>query len=348
MTKCQAGFATGQRLWKLFKIESVQLCIAQTGNFETYFPTFIHRNKLDTVDHTILLMKLIAYGIETEYQAQISTMIVPVRLCHEGNLESEVLVYALLDDQSNTSFVVQSLLDNIAWCEGSQDTERKAIESMESHRVDGLVIDDLHHNTQIKLQRSFFCTSIPARRSQIPRLEMANKWSHLTNIASDIPAYHHNVEVALSIRTNCPRAIMPRQVIPGPSAQLTELGSGIIGNVYVDESSQNAEDAGVVHRTVTAHVPKGNGKDERECTFAIKTTVKELINLKQVKQVRQMMEYDLSEVSKSTRPLLMVGNFSSSYEKMSAREATDITRCPFHSVSALPSFLTKNFRRYVD
>ena len=239
----------------------------------------------------------------SESQAQISSMIVPVWLRHRDNPEREVLVYALLDDQSDTTFVSQSALDNIG-AKGpetqlSLSTMHADNEIIQSHRVDGLVIDDLQRGTQIKLPRTFTCTSIPARRSQIPRPEMADKWPHLANVASDIAVYHHDVEVALLIGANCPQAIMPRQVIPGrwnePYAQLTNLGWGIVGNV--DESYRGEEDVeGVVHRTVT-RVPESS---KRGCTFAIKRTVKELIN---PQQVRQMMELDFSEGGKPTQPL---------------------------------------------
>ena len=238
-----------------------------------------------------------------ESEAQISSMIVPVWLHHKDNPEREVLVYALLDDQSDTTFVSQSARDNIGAkvpeTQLSLSTMHADSKIIQSHRVDGLVIDDLQRDTQIRLPRTFSCTSIPVRRSQIPRPEMADKWPHLANVASDIAAYHHDVEVALLIGANCPQAIIPRQVIPGrgnePYAQLTNLGWGIVGNV--DGSYRNEEDVrGVVHRTVTL-VPESS---KRGCTFAIKGTVKELIN---PQQVRQMMELDFSEGSKPTQPL---------------------------------------------
>ena len=174
-----------------------------------------------------------------ESQAQISSMIVPVWLHHKDNPEREVLVYALLDDQSDTTFVSQSARDNIGAkvpeTQLSLSTMHADSKIIQSHRVDGLVIDDLQRDTQIRLPRTFSCTSIPVRRSQIPRPEMADKWPHLANVASDIAAYHHDVEVALLIGANCPQAIIPRQVIPGrgnePYAQLTNLGWGIVGNV---------------------------------------------------------------------------------------------------------------------
>jgi hypothetical protein len=41
-------------------------------------------------------------------QARISSMIVPVWMHHNDNPETEKLVYALLDDQSDTTFITQS------------------------------------------------------------------------------------------------------------------------------------------------------------------------------------------------------------------------------------------------
>ena len=77
-------------------------------------------------------------------------------------------------------------------------------------------------------------------------------------------------------------------------AQLTNLGWGIVGNV--DESYRGEDVEGVVHRTVT-RVPESS---KGGCTFAIKRTVKELIN---PQQVRQMMELDFSEGGKPMQPL---------------------------------------------
>ena len=240
--------------------------------------------------------------------AQISSMIVPVWLHHESNPEAEVLIYALLDDQSDTTFITQNALSNLG-VEGhktqlSLSTMHADSKVIQSHKVNGLMINNFNRSTQIQLPHTFSCSTIPVKRSQIPRPEMTNKWNHLARIASEFAPYHHDVEVGLLIGANCPRAIVPRKVIPGcanePYAQQTDLGWGIVGNV--NEFTQvNDEPTGVAHRIVT-HVAVPRGERERRCTFSIKKIVKEVIN---PQQIRQMMESDFSERSSEVQSLSM-------------------------------------------
>jgi hypothetical protein len=166
-------------------------------------------------------------------------MIVPVWIHHEGNPEAEVLIYALLDDQSDTTFITQNALCNLG-VEGHKTQLSLSImhadsKVIQSHKVNGLMINDFNRSTQIQLPHTFSCSTIPVKRSQIPRPEMANKWNHLARIASEFAPYHHDVEVGLLIGANCSRAIVPHKVIPGcgnePYAQQTDLGWGIVGNV---------------------------------------------------------------------------------------------------------------------
>ena len=61
------------------------------------------------------------------------------------------------------------------------------------------------------------------------------QWDHLNRIASELMPYRDDIEVGLLIGTNCPKAIKPREVIPGadhdPYGIKTDLGWGIIGSV---------------------------------------------------------------------------------------------------------------------
>jgi hypothetical protein len=46
-------------------------------------------------------------------QVRMSSMIIPVWISHSDNPETNVLVYALLDDQSDTTFVTQEALKSL-------------------------------------------------------------------------------------------------------------------------------------------------------------------------------------------------------------------------------------------
>ena len=144
------------------------------------------------------------------YQYQISSMIVPVWVNHADNPQNRKLVYALLDDQSDTTFVSQEVLDylqvNRPKTQLFLSTMHAKIELVRSERIKGLQVSDTNHSMTIKLPTTFSCETIPAKRQQI-----------------------------LLIGSNCSQAIVPREVIPGkqnePYAQRTDLVWGIIGNV---------------------------------------------------------------------------------------------------------------------
>ena len=149
----------------------------------------------------------------------VSSMIIPVWLQHANHPENAVLVYALLDDQSDSTFVSENTLSNLG-IEGhpkqiSLSTMNVANEIIQTSKVNGLVVSDLRRNSEIQLPRVFSCKAIPVKRSQIPRPEMATRWSHLAKIATELSPYHSDIEVGLLIGANCPRAIVPRRVLPG-------------------------------------------------------------------------------------------------------------------------------------
>ena len=128
-------------------------------------------------------------------------MIVPVWVYHGDDLENKKLTYALLDDQSDTTFVTQKTLDclNVSGQKTSLSlsTMHADREVIESTKIKGLVVCDYYHNASIPLPVSFSCSIIPAKRTQIPCLEMITQWPHLESIATQLAPYHHDIEVGL-------------------------------------------------------------------------------------------------------------------------------------------------------
>ncbi|CAB4012547.1 Hypothetical predicted protein [Paramuricea clavata] len=169
-------------------------------------------------------------------------------------------------------------------------------ELLPSQRIKGLKVSDVMHSKVIQLPTSFSCIAIPARRQQIPCPEMAKKWPHLRDIASHLIHPQNDIEVGLLIGSNCPQAIIPREVIPGqqnePYAQRSDLGWGIIGNVTKPTENNDESSVAIVHRVTTRNPTSTNTPQQKTCYFAIKPTVKEVIN---PAQLCQMLELDFSE-----------------------------------------------------
>ena len=217
-----------------------------------------------------------------------------------------MLTYALLDEQSEACFVKEDLLGRLDV--NGPEVELKlstvlAEKVIKSRRIEGLVIRGYNEDVEIPLPKSYSRSSIPAKKSQIPRRESAVNWPHLQKISEKIMPLNEDIEVGLLIGLNCSRAIKPLEVIPGkendPYAKKTALGWGIIGTVR----SSNEEDAETksdiaCNRIVTCEV-QGTSK-RKMCHFAFKTQVKETIS---PSNVSKMFILDFNERQADEKPL---------------------------------------------
>ena len=107
----------------------------------------------------------------------INSMILPVWLHHKDRPETEVLVYALLDNASDTTFIKTSTLRNL----GVEGPELKLkLYTMHGNteipvqKVDGLMVERFDKKVKIELPKAYSRDSIPSRRNQIPRSETAS------------------------------------------------------------------------------------------------------------------------------------------------------------------------------
>ena len=239
-------------------------------------------------------------------RSQANSMIVPVWLSHASNPRTERLVYALLDDHSDTTFVADNVLNHLD-VSGPEtnlllSTMHATDELIKSRKVGGLIVQDFKRQITLHLPKAFSREIIPAKRSHIPRPESALQWPHLEKIAEQIAPYQKDVEIGILIGSDCPRAIMPREIIPGeddsPYALRSDLGWGIIGKISQPLSGEDGDEdeIGVSHRiyTIEACEPLDphadlEGLNKRSCNFSVKTNVKEVINPFQV------MKMDFSE-----------------------------------------------------
>ena len=233
-------------------------------------------------------------------------MIVPVWLSHASNPGSERLVYALLDDQSDTTFITETVLNHLG-VSGPQtnlllSTMHATDELIKTRKIGGLIVQDFNRQVTLQLPKAFSREIIPAKRSHIPRPESALQWPHLEKIAAHIAPYQNDVEIEILIGSDCPRAIMPREIIPGeddsPYALRSDLGWGIIGKINQPLNGEDGDEdeIGVSHRVYTTEACEPlvdeEGLNKRSCNFSVKANVKEVIN---PFQVTKMFEMDFSE-----------------------------------------------------
>lgn len=231
-------------------------------------------------------------------------MIVPVYVSHRDKPDQERLVYALLDTQSDTTFILEDTYREL----GLSGTTVKLLLStmyaenqvVESHKVRDLVVRGFNNELKIPLPDTFTRNIMPADRSHIPTPEVANAWPYLKPIASEIMPLQ-NCEIGLLIGYNCARALIPRDVIApqdeGPYGQRTDLGWSIVG--ITDQSFEDENDCiRTSHRIIACEVPpsilNSDGHGPKHVMFSLQTKIKELIK---PETLSQMFELDFIEHS---------------------------------------------------
>ena len=199
-------------------------------------------------------------------RAYATSSIVPVLMSSTEEPEREVLTYALLDTQSDSTFILEDLLDELKV--DTQPVQLKlstmtAVDTVIASRsVRGLQVRGLHSEKQIQLRQAYTRDFIPVDKSYIPTKKTALQWPHLKHLANKLPPLQ-SCEVGLLIGNDCPLALAPVEVITGsendPFAQRTELGWSIVGssNPHLDRLGNQR----FVHRVAVKEVPAPSTTD---------------------------------------------------------------------------------------
>ena len=184
----------------------------------------------------------------------VSMCVLPVRLGHEDCPGKEVVVYAVLDDCSRGTFVLESAMEGLN-IPGIRCTEQDArIDTMigsatqKTIRVEGLVVKcsakherNYPTSSAIGLPATHTRKMIPIDQEEMPTPERVKRWKYLESIVKHLPEYDPSIPFALLIGANCPRALEPHQVInsqeTGPYAIRSQLGWCVIGTLGISQQS---------------------------------------------------------------------------------------------------------------
>lgn len=189
-----------------------------------------------------------------------TSLIVPVYISHVERPSQEVMVYALLDTQSDTTFIVDSVCKDLGV--SGQDTTLLLSTMVgvdvpvRTTKIQGLIVRGLGEASAIRLPPTYTRHMMPVNEHHIPTPEVARKWPHLRKVAK-LMSPLQKVKVGLLIGYNCPQALIPRDVVCStnssePYAQRTDLGWAILGSTQADPS----DCIGLSHRTLTLEVPE--------------------------------------------------------------------------------------------
>ena len=183
-------------------------------------------------------------------------MIVPVWVSSKSSSRDEYLVYALLDTQSDTTFILEKTADIL---EPNSETANLRLSTMSARdnviccqKLRGLQVRGYDSDVFIDLPITYSRNFIPTDRSHIPTPTIAKRWPHLRRIARLMHPVQ-DCEVGLLIGYNCPLALAPRSYITGdgnqPFAIQTDLGR-----------HRSIRAIGTTHRIVVKEIDGNNAK----------------------------------------------------------------------------------------
>ena len=165
-------------------------------------------------------------------------MIVPVWLSSSRSNE-EFLVYAILDTQSDATFILKEIYDLDVEMQPTKlclSTITNQESLVDSHRITDIQVIGYTSDNQIPIPLAHTNTSIPANESHIPTKTTAKKWRHLQAIQGEMP-HLLDCNVGLLIGYDCSQALSPREVKAGmnnePYGIKTDLGWSIVGGSEV-------------------------------------------------------------------------------------------------------------------
>lgn len=159
-------------------------------------------------------------------------------------------MYAMLDDQSNSSLARSAFFDmfnvqgailpyTIRTCTGLSDTGGR--------RANDFVIEDVNGKVSMLLPTLTECDQIPDNRDKIPTPEAAAAHPHLQSIASQIPPLDPSADILLLLGRDIIQAHKVRSQVNGPNnaphAQCLDLGWVVIGDVCLSGGQKPTVDS---------------------------------------------------------------------------------------------------------
>ncbi len=173
---------------------------------------------------------------QVQPRANMYSMTIPVYVSSTGDASKEILVYALLDTQSDSSFISKKVADQLkAPCESA----KLKVSTMNSTSVnkckkytDTFHVRGINLSTRIVIPDAYSIDNIPAHRSQIPTKATAREFPHLRCIQNEMHDLQ-DCEIGLLLGFDCTRATAPLAFINSgrdePYALQTEIGWCIVG-----------------------------------------------------------------------------------------------------------------------
>ena len=191
------------------------------------------------------------------------------------------MVYALLDSQSDSTFILDSVAKELKARSVDVDLKLSTMtttSTIKCQKIKNLRNRGFYSEKILSIPTAYTRDVIPISRLHIPTNMTASKWSHLQCLKNKIPVMQ-NCKIGMLIGYNCSLAIKPTDVISGrddePYGVKTLLGWSIVG-------TSSSEPVVAHYNSITTKVPdniKLAASHTNQAHFVFRTSCKEIINI---------------------------------------------------------------------
>ena len=176
-------------------------------------------------------------------ESNISLCILPVYISHVDHPEKEIKMYAMIDNDCTSCFVINEVMEALA-----PDEIRKAhitvetincTSELQTIALNGLTVRPCteysnHHSSEnILLPTSYGFEGLPLNKNEVPTPENLKRWQYLSKMFPEMSRFDENISLGIMIGGSCPKALEPLEVIGcqdnGPYAYRTRLGWCTVG-----------------------------------------------------------------------------------------------------------------------
>ena len=215
-----------------------------------FHSTLLHKSAVQSINESYSTPVVSNVLSSIESNVEMTCSVVPVWLSHASKSSRKKLVYALLDSQSNSSFILDQSLDtfNVSSLDVnlSVSTMTGVHQQVSSRKCSGFKVQGYNSSEVIDLPVVYSRPVIPLDRSHIPRQDTFAHFAHLKETSSKL-SYFPDIEIGLLIGFNCSQASIPLKVVLGsnsaqPYAVQTPLGWTIIGSTSNSSSYSSVQD----------------------------------------------------------------------------------------------------------
>ncbi|XP_067933186.1 uncharacterized protein [Watersipora subatra] len=245
--------------------------------------------------------KHVSHNLETPSVVKAASMTIPVWVSSANEPNKEMLVYALLDSQSSSSFVTTSVANatNASKTETMLNlaTMTSSSSTIKCQKVTGLRVRGQDSKRIIKLPPAYAKDEIPAIKEHIPTRKSVNAWPHLRRVVAEMGADHDvNTPLGLLIGYDCPLAFRSSENVIGndtePFAMKTELGWVVMGNL---NSRNQMNDRSICHKVVSKEIMSPHNETRNMVNFLVKKDTYSNIETDTKTEILQVMSTDFTD-----------------------------------------------------